>query len=494
MVEDAMRNEILPLRSHPEAATREGVLWMLTFLPPALGQGFTPLVDVSLPALIRGLSDDSEPVRDVAMRAGRVLIRSHGKVHVDKILPSLEAGLTDADHRIRVASLSLLGDLLSMIGGTQVIRGEGDTQDDIRKAERAQVQIALTLGSDTRKRVLSGLYLARSDTVFLVRQSALQVWKTVVSVTARTLRDILPVLVSKIIDDLASGNEEKTEVAGRCLGDLVSKLGDSVLPQIMPVLRNALIDGNEHTKRGVCVGLTEVISCSTKEQIFKYIEIITKVVQDALSDDSESVRRMAAASFQSLHNVVGSRALDEVVPSLMVALERGDHDEKARLRALNGLSGILSVRSRELLPYIIPKLISRPMSVNHAKALAGVAAVTAGTIHYHFSTILPVLLGELAESNISDAERMESIITCAQTICGSVDAAGVNVLIGEIASKCGSDKPLLRTSCCRMFDFVVTKRKWTLILYYVAFGCNLLRMRIHIHTFLREILHERFYK
>jgi len=274
MVEDTMRREILPLRSYPEASTREGVLWMLTFLPPVMGQGFTPLIDVSLPALINGLSDDSEPVRDVALRAGRVLIRSHGKVHVDKILPSLEAGLSDDDHRIRVASLSLLGDLLSMIGGTQVLKGEGDTQDDIRRAERAQAQIALVLGSETRKRVLSGLYLARCDSVHMVRQSAIQVWKTVVSVTARALRDILGVLVNRIITDLASGHEDKTEVAGRCLGDLVSKLGDSVLPQIIPVLRNSLYEGDEDTRRGVCVGLTEVIKCSTKDQILRFIEVI----------------------------------------------------------------------------------------------------------------------------------------------------------------------------------------------------------------------------
>ena len=273
MVEDTMRREILPLRSYPEASTREGVLWMLTFLPPVMGQGFTPLIDVSLPALINGLSDDSEPVRDVALRAGRVLIRSHGKVHVDKILPSLEAGLSDDDHRIRVASLSLLGDLLSMIGGTQVLKGEGDTQDDIRRAERAQAQIALVLGSETRKRVLSGLYLARCDSVHMVRQSAIQVWKTVVSVTARALREILGVLVNRIITDLASGHDDKTEVAGRCLGDLVSKLGDSVLPQIIPVLRNSLYEGDEDTRRGVCVGLTEVIKCSTKDQILRFIEV-----------------------------------------------------------------------------------------------------------------------------------------------------------------------------------------------------------------------------
>ena len=79
IAESVMLDEILPLRNHPEACTREGVLWVLTFLPPALGQSFTALIDASLPALLGGLSDDSEPVRDVAMRAGRVLVGSHGK-------------------------------------------------------------------------------------------------------------------------------------------------------------------------------------------------------------------------------------------------------------------------------------------------------------------------------------------------------------------------------------------------------------------------------
>lgn len=483
-VNEAMRNEILPLKSHPEPSTREGVLWyayrvtvvvafcsqltaylfllllrMLTFLPPSMGQGFTPLLDLSLPALIGGLSDDSEPVRDVAMRAGRVLIRSHGRVHVDKILPSLEGGLDDEDHRIRLASLSLLGDLLSMIGGTTVVKGDGDTQDDIRKAERAQAQITLALGGDTRRRVFSRLYMARSDSVHVVRQSALQVWKTVVSVTARTLREVLPDLVSRVISDLASGNEDKTVMAGRCLGDVVSKLGDSVLPQIIPVLRSTLYKGDEHTKQGVCVGLTEVIRCSTKDQILRFIEILVKVIQDALCDESEAVRKVAATSFQSLHTVVGNRAFDEVVPSLMVALERGEKDEVAHSRALNGLTGILSVRSRELLPYIVPKLITRPINENHAKALAGIAAVTGNTIYMQFSSIIPAVLSELSEMNPA-GETRESIKECSRAICSCVDDGGVNILVSEIASKCGSDKPGIRRACCWMLHDIVSERKY----------------------------------
>jgi len=128
LVEDIMREEILPLKSHPEASTREGVLWVLTFMPSSLGHAFTPLIDVCLPALLSGLSDDNEQIREVALRAGRVLIRSHGKAHVFKILPSLENGLIDDDWRIRMSSLTLLGDLLSMIGGTKIIKGDNETQ------------------------------------------------------------------------------------------------------------------------------------------------------------------------------------------------------------------------------------------------------------------------------------------------------------------------------------------------------------------------------
>eukprot|EP00978_Attheya_sp_CCMP212_P014376 scaffold36531_cov52-Attheya_sp.AAC.4 len=467
LVESVMRDEILPLRSHPNASTREGVLWVLTFLPSALGQAFTPLIEVSLPALLSGLSDnDSDNVREVAMRAGRVLIRSHGKAHVDKILPSIEDGLSDDDYRIRVASLHLLGDLLSMLGGTTVVKGDADTQDDARRAERAQAQIALVLGSEKRKRVLSRIYLARNDTAAVVRLSAVQVWKTVVSVTPRTLREILSVLVSQIVTALASGHPERTQAAGRCLGDIVNKLGDIVLPEIIPVLRNALYSDEEHTRMGACVGLSEVIACSSKDQISKYLEVLVKVVQDALCDEEESVRKMGASCFQSLHSVVGSRALDEVVPVLLATMERGDQDEVAKARALNGLTGILSIRSRELLPYLIPRLLRKPITSNHADALGSIASVTGSSIHMHFGQIIPSLLSELSMCSEQKSEEDENvkregaIRDCCRSIFRSVEPVGLNWLISEIAGKCvAADNIGLRKESCWMFGAFVDERK-----------------------------------
>ncbi|KAL7472761.1 hypothetical protein ACHAXS_013126 [Conticribra weissflogii] len=461
LTENVMSKEILPLKSHPKAGTREGVLWVLTFLPSALGHAYSSLIDASLPALLSGLADDNEVVREVALRAGRVLVKSHGKAHKDKILPSLEDGLRNEDYRIRVASLTLLGDLLSMLGGTKVAKGNADTQDDIRQAERAQAQIALVLGNETRKRVLSSLYLCRSDTAAIVRQSAVQVWKTVVSVTPRTLREILSELVDQIVSALASGDPERTQVAGRCLGDIVQKLGDQVLPEIIPVLRDSLYRGDEHTRQGVCVGLAEVISCSSKEQITKFLDIIVKVVQDALCDDNEQVRKMASSCFQSLYQVVGARTLDEVVPALLVGME--STSETAKARALNGMTGILSVRSRELLPYIIPRLLKSPLTISHADALASISAVTSESIYMHFNTIIPTLITEIAcfsecDNSNEEKEREDATRRCSRAVCHNVDTAGVNWLISEVASKCTSDKESIRKEGCWFLQIVIEER------------------------------------
>ena len=72
-------------------------------------------------------------------------------------------------------------------------------------------------------------------------------------------------------------------------------------------------------------------------------------------------------------------------------------------RALYGLIGILSISSKELLPYIVPRLIKAPVSINHARALSGIAAVTGTTLHMHFHSGIPVLITELSEC--TDEER-----------------------------------------------------------------------------------------
>ena len=154
--------------------------------------------------------------------------------------------------------------------------------------------------------------------------------------------------------------------------------------------------------------------------------------------------------------------MDEIVPSLLVALEFGGEKDQSRQRALNGLTGILAIRSRELLPYIIPRLIARPMTKNHGEALAAVAHVTGSTIHMHFHAIIPALISELGSmlgADDNDPEIEEAVRQAARAVCGSVDEDGVNWLVSEIANKCGSDKQEIRKESCWMFQILAEESK-----------------------------------
>jgi len=229
------------------------------------------------------------------------------------------------------------------------------------------------------------------------------------------------------------------------------------------VLRDNLYKGDEFTRQGVCVGLAEVIDCSSKEQITKFLAILVKAVQDALCDENEEVRTMAASCFQNLYNAVGNRTLDEIVPALLMAMESDDDTTKSR--ALNGMTGILGVRSRELLPYIVPRLLKTPLTVSHAEALGSIAHATSATIHMHFSSIIPTLIMELASFSEIDLdeeekEREEAVRQCFRAVCHNVDDTGVNWLVSEIASRCAHDKETVRKEACWSYQALVEESKW----------------------------------
>ena len=62
--------------------------------------------------------------------------------------------------------------------------------------------------------------------------------------------------------------------------------------------------------------------------------------------------------------------------------EEGDAFLGRRERAAYGLKEVLQLRPRELLPYLVPKLITRPITAPHARALAAVAQVRVKTMFF----------------------------------------------------------------------------------------------------------------
>ena len=65
-----------------------------------------------LPAILDGLADESEGVRQAALAAGRTLVDLYALSALELLLPAVERGCAHENWRIRQSSVELLGDLL----------------------------------------------------------------------------------------------------------------------------------------------------------------------------------------------------------------------------------------------------------------------------------------------------------------------------------------------------------------------------------------------
>ena len=84
-----------------------------------------------------------------------------------------------------------------------------------------------------------------------VRNTALHVWKSLVVNTPRTLGELLPILMQRIIASLAASVPDQRTGASRCLGELVRKLAERVLPTVVPILQSGLSHPDSNTRQ-VC--------------------------------------------------------------------------------------------------------------------------------------------------------------------------------------------------------------------------------------------------
>ncbi|CAD5191281.1 unnamed protein product [Musa acuminata subsp. malaccensis] len=443
--------------SHQRASVRDGHLTLFKYLPRSLGVVFQNYLQIVLPAILDGLADENESVRDAALSAGHVFVEHYATTSLPLLLPAVEDGIFSDNWRIRQSSIELLGDLLFKVAGTSgKATLEGGSDDEGASTEAHGRAIIDVLGNKKRNEVLAAIYMVRSDVSLTVRQAALHVWKTIVANTPKTLKEIMPILMDTLISSLASSSSERRQVAGRSLGELVRKLGDRVLPSIIPILAQGLKDSDTSRRQGVCIGLSEVMASAGKHQLLNFMDELIPTIRTALCDSMPEVRESAGLAFSTLYKSAGMQAIDEIVPTLLHALE----DDASSDTALDGLKQILSVRTAAVLPHILPKLVQLPLSAFNAHALGALAEVAGAGLNAHIGTILPPLIVAMGDD---DLDVRNSAKKAAETVVLVIDEEGVDSLISELHKGVADNQALMRRGSSYLIGYFFKNSKLYLV-------------------------------
>ncbi|KAM7223050.1 translational activator GCN1 [Rhypophila decipiens] len=408
-------------------SVREGFMSLFIFLPVCFGNSFANYLAKIIPPILSGLADDVESIRETALRAGRLLVKNFAVRAVDLLLPELERGLADDSYRIRLSSVELVGDLLFNLTGIKAGDEEEEEDQDITK--EAGASLREILGEEKRNKILSALYVCRCDTAAGVRAAAIGVWKALVH-SPRTLKELVPTLTQLLIRRLGSSNMEHKVIASNALGELIRKAGDGVLSSLLPTLEEGLQTSSDvDAKQGICLALKELISSASPEALEDHERTLISVVRTALTDSDEDVRDAAAEAFDSLQQIFGKRAVDQVLPFLLNLL-RSDEDADNALAALLTLL-TETTRSNIILPNLIPTLITPPISAFNAKALASLSKVAGAAMNRRLPNIINSLMDNIV--NCSEDDLREDLDTSFDTVILSIDEYdGLNVVMNVL--------------------------------------------------------------
>lgn len=418
---------ILQNVSSTKPSVREGFMSLFIFLPACFGNSFASYLNKIIPPILSGLADDTEAIRETALRAGRLLVKNFSAKSIDLLLPELERGLADDNYRIRLSSVELVGDLLFNLTG--ITKTDAEEEED--NAAQAGQSLLEVLGEDRRNKVLSSLYICRCDTSGLVRNAAIAVWKALVA-SPRTLKDLVPTLSQLIIRRLGSANMEQKVIAGNALGDLIKKAGEGVLSTLLPSLEDGLLTSTDvDAKQGICIALRELVVSASPDSLEYYEKVLLSIVRTALVDSDESVREAAAEAFDALQQTLGKKVVDQVLPDLLHLLR---NEEEAQ-QALSALLTLLTetTRANIILPNLIPTLLTDPISGFNAKALASLAQVASSAM----TRRLPAILNALMDNIIStkDGNLRDELTNAFDTVLASVDEYdGLNVAMNVMLS------------------------------------------------------------
>lgn len=139
-----------------------------------------------------------------------------------------------------------------------------------------------------------------------------------------------------------------------------------------------------------------------------------------------------------------SQAVQEIVPALLQLLRSSDPASAAH--GESGLREVAAQRPQAVVPYLLPKLCSRPISLANASAIGAVAEVAGAAMH----TQLDAVLGAILEETYLEAELMPEGKTVSSRRAIIAHAAAFLEMLSTLREPCFLLGERLCLTCTKM--------------------------------------------
>lgn len=401
---------------------REGYLQIFIYLPALMKTKFEQFLPVCLPVILNGLSDPAESVRDSALQSCKVIVElfTTSPTSLELLFPALRDGMENEEWRTRHASVMLMYEFLSRLAKANAESARSRKEEEEEEEGVADggeeemlsdVHINLgvltqVLGKATMDHILAVLFMLQNDVHAVVKSQAVTLWRAMVVNTPRLLKSIVHTsLISLLISHLRRSEEQRL-IAGRTMGELVMKLGDTVVSDLIPLLTEQLKSNDPEVRQGVCIGLKELLNSSNERQLQRFTNVLLPAVKLAVCDKDEEVQDAAAELFDVLFRVMGQKAVQEIVNQLLKDLS-SNHEAQQQI-GLSGLRQLIKVRAQHVLPKLVPSLIKKPITITQARTLASISNSLDDSNENHLQNQLTTIVTVYTEA-IADAIKSEAL-------------------------------------------------------------------------------------
>ncbi|SBS97893.1 conserved Plasmodium protein, unknown function [Plasmodium ovale curtisi] len=367
--------------------SKEGLIGFFIYMPecePVYTEKFLKKI---FQKLMLCLNDSNEKIRDITLRACKVLISVYAKNNTSLILKFIENKIYSTYWRIRKDSVLLLNMLIEK--NLEINKEEKDIGSLDVLHERFYFMLSL-------------ICIMKNDKNVNVRQTAYNIYKNFVN--KRILQDMWPILLKKITQNLSSKNNAKQVISALTLGDLVFKMDSNSLGSILEnMIKEFKTTKYTSIRKGISLGFYEIFSKNKFDNLIaNYIhDIIYMIKELAYHKNTADVIKLLSLLLINIDKSILKNIINDIVSGVIHTTSNKNSVKSFTAKELISFKSIkifLNVHTDIVIDFIVDKALIPPYNAAKLKLLSYISHAKLSTYTHLFTRIVNIFISLIFSS------------------------------------------------------------------------------------------------